>query len=118
MSSQELLPDLAQKASVLGKKLMEPVHRVDRSPVGLDNALESTCLQGARNIWLETGFQAWYAWFSVDSHTQAALDELPVSDLRAIAQFVCSIRPHNTVQCLFEHLFHKSFRGDTRRRKW
>lgn len=117
MAAQQLSPDLTQRASILGRKLLEPVHRADRSPVGLDAALESSCLQ-VRNIWLDAGFQAWYAWFCTDHDTRAALAHLPDSDLREIAHYVCSIRPHDTIQALFEHLFHKSFRGDTRRRKY
>lgn len=112
--AQQLLPDLAQKTSALGKKLVEPVLRADRSPVGLDAALESSCLQETRNVWLEAGFQAWYAWFCADSNTRAALSD---SDLRKIAHSVCSIKSHDTVQALFEHLFYKSYRGDMRRRK-
>lgn len=111
MAAQQLLPNLA-------KKVVEPVLRADRSPIGLDAALESSCLQDIRNIWLDAGFQAWYAWFCVDHDTRAALAQLPESDLHEIACSICSIRPHDTIQALFDHLFYKSFRGDTRRRKY
>ncbi|KUI63846.1 hypothetical protein VM1G_12025 [Cytospora mali] len=116
MNAQQLPPELAELANSLHKKLTEPVFRADRAPIRLDTALESSCRQEAHNIWLEAGFQAWYAWFCVDSNTKATLAELSSLHLSEIASFVCSIRPHETIQNLFEHLFYKSFRGDLRRR--
>lgn len=117
MTAQQLRPDLTQKASILGEKLIKRVNTT-RSPVGLDAALGSSCRQEARNIWLDAGFQAWYAWFCIDNITQKALAELPDSDLREIARLVSSVKPDDTVQTLFWHLFHGAYRGASRRRKY
>lgn len=107
----------AQLATKLHEHVRNHVRNPERSPDKLDWTLEESCRQEARNIWLDAGFQAWYAWFCSDNDTKATLARLPDLELREIAQSVCSIKPDATVQTLFEHLFYKSFRGVARRRK-
>lgn len=106
----------AQLRDQLATKLREHVNP-KRSPDGLDTALETTCRQEGRDVWLHEGFQAWYAWFCSIHNTEVALARLPESDLQAITRYVCGIIPADTVQILFKHLFYDAFRGAWSRSK-
>lgn len=109
MAGQQLLPpDLEVRASILRKKLIEPISKPDRAPVGLDTELEKSCK--APNIWLDAGFKAWYAWFCLDSNTRTDLATLPEPDLQKIAHCIQYTTSHETVDSLFRHLFEVSSR--------
>ncbi|KUI66551.1 hypothetical protein VM1G_11441 [Cytospora mali] len=118
MSARQLPPHLEQKVDTLKQSLETPLAATwtYKAPTGFDDALEESCREGARNVWLNAGFQAWYAWFKVGRTAQEALKELPEPDIWEIARSVCSIQPDDTVQTLFQHIFHGSNRSSKRRR--
>lgn len=109
------LPPADEIISPLRKPLEEPYSRPDRAPTKFDEKLKSTCLSNERNVLLETGFQAWFAYIQADPRAQAAVDQLPPPAVKVVARQLCSIKPHPSVEALFQHIFHISFRGAERR---
>lgn len=103
--------------SSLSATLTNPVANPRRAPTHFDQKLEQTCDNPRRNVLLDTGFQAWFAYFLADAQTQAAFDQLPDSVGREVAHYICSVKPHSTVQELFQHILYDAFRNRERRSK-
>lgn len=94
--------------------------RKDKAPTGFDKQLKATSEALTDNVWvifLDVGFQAWYAYFIADPNTRATVDKLPPEEQRTLAKELCEIVPHDDVQGLFQHLFDVADRSDTRHRK-
>lgn len=90
----------------------------NRSPQGLVAALESTVKEDARNIWLDQGFLAWYAWFRIDKDTKEELARMEENDLRLLASSICVMKTHDSVPKLFSHLFYTQHRAQNLLRKY
>jgi hypothetical protein len=86
-----------------------------RAPNRFDEKLCEVCRSGQRNILLDTGFQAWFAYIQAHPVAQAAFDELPDPDAKIVAHRLCAMQPHPTVKELFQHMLYVAFRGWRRR---
>lgn len=112
-------PLIDEIATALRKPLEDP-HPFDnsgkpRAPNGFDHKLDETCKSGERNVLLDTGFQAWFAYTQSQPRAQLAFDQLPDSEAKGVARYLCTIRPHPTVELLFQHILYESFRAVQRR---
>ena len=100
-----------------------------RTPNGLDEALpkaRSESASATARIFLDSGFQAWLAYFLAtrdESHHKglgakrkavATLQQLPEGHKRQVAQRLANIEPHITVQTAIESLQN----APKRRREW
>lgn len=111
--------DVNELIATLSRLLEEPyeAHReVPKAPNRLDKELESICSQHQRrNALLDVGFQAWFACFLAESPAQASFVGLSDSEQQAVARRICSVKPHSTIEIMFQHVFYRSFRGPSRR---
>lgn len=102
--------------NALKRPLTEPYPKApDKAPRGFDDALKYTCAGQQRNIFLDTGFQAWFACFMTNNQTHAAVQSLSDSDAEFVAHYICCVKPHPSIETLFQHTLHLSFRGRERR---
>lgn len=114
MEDQQL-PPIDEIVTALRKSLDEPPPKIKRAPKKLDEKLKSTCLSIERNVLLDTGFQAWFAYFLADPRAQAAVDQLPRWRAEVVARQLCSIKPHPSVEAHFQHILYLAFRAADRR---
>lgn len=117
MDFQPTPPQNLEIITALSESLTTPPARIDRTPNHFDRKLENTCNSPRRNVLLDTGFQAWFAYIRADQRTQAAVNQLSVSAAREVARNIYSVKPHPTVEAWFQHILYVSFRGTERRGK-
>lgn len=115
MEDQQL-PSIDEVVTALRKALDYPYcKRLDKAPTSFDDKLKSSCSSGRRNVLLDTGFQAWFAYFRAEPQAQAAFEQLPDSAAKVVARRLSTVEPHPTVKALFQHIFYKSNRAVARR---
>lgn len=88
--------------------------RLDKTPRNFDTELKNACAGQQRNIFLGTGFQAWFAYFMTDPQTQTAVQQLSGPAAQSVARHLCMIKPHPSIEALFQHIFYKSNRARAR----
>lgn len=117
MEFQPTPPRNLEIITALSVSLNKPPTRIDRTPNHLDRKLKHTCNNPRRNVLLDTGFQAWFAYIRADERTQAAVDQLSDSAAREVARNICNVKLHPAVEAWFQHIFYLSFRCKERRGK-
>ncbi|KAH8763823.1 hypothetical protein F5883DRAFT_716087 [Diaporthe sp. PMI_573] len=101
--------------AALTKPLVEPYRTPKKAPKHFDKKLENACTSIHRNVFLDQGFQAWFAYTQVERRVQMAVEQLPHATAESVARRICSIKPHPSVEILFKHMFYESFRAKDRR---
>jgi hypothetical protein len=112
-------PPIDEIVNALRKPLEDPypfnAAGKPRAPNKFDDKLDKTCTSGERNVLLDTGFQAWFAYIQSERRVQSAFEQLPGSEAKVVAHHLCTIKPHPSVEALFQHILYVAFRGAVRR---
>lgn len=117
MDFQPMPPQTVEIITALRSKLTEPAGKSGKTPRHFDSSLKTTCNSPQRNVLLDTGFQAWFAYIVSDQRIQAAVDQLSDSAAQEVARNICSVKLHPTVEARFQHILYKSWRGSSVRRR-
>ncbi|KAI7783471.1 hypothetical protein LA080_011818 [Diaporthe eres] len=113
MAAQQL-PPTDELITALKKSLVEPCPVTDKAPRGFDNKFERACASIQRNVFLDAGVQAFFAYVRAEPGVQTAVDRLPHSATEVVARRLCSVKPHPSVEALIHHIFHDAHRGKKR----
>lgn len=117
MNLEEIMPILI--GSLEGPYQPHRTSKAPKAPNGFDKELQRICNnRQQRNVWLDVGFQAWFAYFLAEPRAQAALDGLSDQDCQSVARHICSIKPDPTIEALFQHIFYHAFRAVERRSQY
>lgn len=102
----------------LSNVLNSPWLGPSRTPNHFDEQLKKSCKERPRNLWLDKGFKAWFAYIQTDQKTRSAIDSLDEPSRKEGAESLGKIIPHLTVQNLFQHILYEANRGKDRRGKY
>src|ERR1700712_3615074 len=101
----------AHKVVQVLQSFLEAVDVSDKAPINFDSKIDNVCSMTSEptpRVFLEAGFQAWFAYFLADQAAHPIIQDihkLTSEDVQSVTTGLSQVQAPESVKQLYQHLF-------------